>query len=130
MSATDLSRSLLDEAIVLATDAHRGQVDEAGAAYILHPLRVMLAQGDDVRRIAAVLPDVVEDCDVTPDAIRARFGDVVADAVVALTRRDDEDYDAFVARCAENPIARDEQTMERLVLCPLKHAQRYGDVRV
>jgi (p)ppGpp synthase/HD superfamily hydrolase len=107
MSATDLSRSLLDEAIVLATDAHRGQVDKAGAAYILHPLRVMLAQGDDVRRIAAVLHDVVEDCDVTPDTIRARFGDVVADAVVALTRRDDEDYDAFVARCAENPVARD-----------------------
>lgn len=67
----------------------------------------MLAQADDVRRITAVLHDVVEDCAVTPATIRVRFGDAVADAVVALTRRDDEDYDAFVARCAANEIARD-----------------------
>ncbi|CAN5685930.1 HD domain-containing protein [soil metagenome] len=99
--------ALLEDAIVLATEAHSGQVDKAGAPYILHPLRVLLAQKDDVRRIAAVLHDVVEDCAVTPDMIRARFGDAVADAVVALTRRDDEDYDAFVVRCAENAIARD-----------------------
>ena len=104
---TDLSFSPLDEAIVFATHAHQGQVDKAGAPYILHPLRVMLAQADDVRRIAAVLHDVVENCAVTPATIRARFGDAVADAVVALTRRDDEDYDAFVARCSANEIARD-----------------------
>ncbi|USQ96155.1 HD domain-containing protein [Caulobacter sp. RL271] len=105
MTTTD--PNLLDEAIILATDAHRGQVDKAGAPYILHPLRVMLAQTDDVRRIAAVLHDVVEDCGVTPDTLRARFGDAVADAVMALTRGDDEDYDAFIARCAANPVARD-----------------------
>jgi len=107
MNATDPSPSALDEAILLATTAHRGQVDKAGAPYILHPLRVMLAQTDEVRRIAAVLHDVVEDCGVAPDMIRARFGDAVADAVVALTRNEDEDYDAFIARCAANPIARD-----------------------
>lgn len=92
---------------MFATHAHQGQVDKAGAPYILHPFRVMLAQADDVRRITAVLHDVVEDCAVTPATIRARFGDAVADAVVALTRRDDEDYGAFVARCAANEIARD-----------------------
>lgn len=107
MNATDPSPSLLDEAILLATSAHRGQVDKAGAPYILHPLRVMLSQTDDVRRIAAVLHDVVEDCGIAPDTIRDRFGDAVADAVVALTRREDEDYDAFIARCAADPIARD-----------------------
>lgn len=98
---------MLDEAIVLATGAHRGQVDKAGAPYILHPLRVMLAQTDDVRRMAAVLHDVVEDCGIAPDTLRARFGDVVADAVIALTRNEGEDYDAFIARCAANPVARD-----------------------
>jgi (p)ppGpp synthase/HD superfamily hydrolase len=107
MNAIDPPASPLEEAILLATTAHRGQVDKAGAPYILHPLRVMLAQTDDIRRIAAVLHDVVEDCGIAPDMVRSRFGDAVADAVAALTRNEDEDYDAFIARCAANPIARD-----------------------
>lgn len=102
-----LPDAMLDAAIHMAVDAHRGQVDKAGAAYILHPLRVMLRQGDTERRVAAVLHDVVEDGDVTLTAIRAIFGDAVACAVDALTRRDGESYDDFVARCAADPIARD-----------------------
>lgn len=92
---------------MLAIHAHQGPNDKAGAPYILSPLRVMLALVHDVRRIIAVLDDVVEDCAVTPATIHTCFGDVVADAVVAFTRRDDEDYDAFVARCAANEIAHD-----------------------
>lgn len=82
-TVTSLSCSPLDDAIVLATHAHQGQIDKAGAPYILHPLRVLLAQADDVRRITAALHDVVEDRAVTPATIRACFGDVVADAVEA-----------------------------------------------
>ncbi|SFS09858.1 HD domain-containing protein [Sphingomonas jatrophae] len=99
--------ALLDEAILLAIDAHRGQADKAGAPYILHPLRLMLAQPDMERRIAAVLHDVVEDGGVEIAALRERFGDAIADAVSALSRREDEDYDAFISRCAADPIARD-----------------------
>ena len=32
----------LEDAIALAALAHRGQVDKAGAPYMLHPLRMML----------------------------------------------------------------------------------------
>ncbi len=99
--------SPLDQAILLAVDAHRGQFDKAGAPYILHPLRVMLAQPEDTRRMAAVLHDVVEDCGIAMDDLRARFGDGVADAVDALTKRPGEDYEAFIARCVCNPVARD-----------------------
>jgi hypothetical protein len=67
----------------------------------------MLGVSGDERRIAAVLHDVVEDGGIDPAVIAARFGDAVAQAVVALSRRDDEDYDAFIERCARNPIARD-----------------------
>lgn len=35
----------LERAIELAARAHAGQVDKAGAPYILHPLRLMLAVG-------------------------------------------------------------------------------------
>ena len=97
----------LEDAIILACTAHRQQVDKAGAPYILHPLRVMLGVSGNERRIAAVLHDVVEDSGIDPAVIAARFGDDVAQAVVALSRRDDEDYDAFIERCARNPIARD-----------------------
>jgi hypothetical protein len=67
----------------------------------------MLAVSGDERRIAAVLHDVVEDCGIDPATIADRFGDAVAQAVVALSRNEGEDYDAFVERCARNPIARD-----------------------
>ena len=51
----------LEHAIAIATEAHRGQQDKAGAPYILHPLRVMLALDGTVDRIVGVLHDVVED---------------------------------------------------------------------
>ena len=63
----------LTDAIMLACAAHRGQVDKAGAPYILHSLRVMLAVTGEDQRIAAVLHDVVEDCGVDVADIAAPF---------------------------------------------------------
>lgn len=97
--------SRLDDAITLAVQAHRGQTDKAGEPYILHCLRVMLGCRQDQERIAAVLHDTVEDGGLELDLIRHRFGAAVADAVDALTRREGEDYEAFILRCAANPIA-------------------------
>jgi guanosine-3',5'-bis(diphosphate) 3'-pyrophosphohydrolase len=96
----------LDEAIMLATQAHAGQVDKGRQPYILHPLRVMLACKTEDERIAAVLHDTVEDTEVTSYQIMRQFGFVIEDAVGALTRRIDEAYPAFIERCAANPIAR------------------------
>jgi hypothetical protein len=98
---------MLSDAIAMAVEAHRGQVDKAGAPYILHPLRLMLQQRDMPRRIAAILHDVVEDGGVTLETITAEFGAEIAAAVDALTHRDGEPYDLFVTRCATDPIARD-----------------------
>jgi len=95
----------LEHAIILATQAHEGQVDKAGQPYILHPLRVMLAQKDDKHRIVGVLHDVVEDTYITMWAIDHEFGEPIARAVDALTRRDGESYDAYLSRVALNPIA-------------------------
>ena len=101
------TQSLLADAIVFATYAHRDQLDKAGVPYIFHPLRVMMGQPDETRRIVAVLHDVVEDCPVSLPEIAMRFGPVIAEAVDALTRRKDETYRAFTARAAQHPIARD-----------------------
>jgi len=99
--------STLERAIEIAAAAHAGEHDKAGAPYILHPLRVMLAQTQPAQRIAAVLHDVVEDTPWTLEELRREgFSDEVVAAVDALTKRDGEDYFAFVERAGRHPVAR------------------------
>lgn len=57
--------------------------------YITHPVGVAKIveahNGDEDQHVAALLHDVVEDCNVTLDEIRDAFGDKVADIVRGLT---------------------------------------------
>lgn len=97
----------LATAIILAAEAHDGQVDKNGQPYILHPLRVMLAQDGNEERIAAVLHDVVEDTDLIGlGDILAIFGEEIREAVDSVTRREGEDYFDYVVRAKANPIGR------------------------
>ncbi|HEX8453968.1 MAG TPA: HD domain-containing protein [Longimicrobium sp.] len=99
--------STLERAIAIAAEAHMGQVDKAGAPYILHPMRVMLRVETPVERIAAVLHDVVEDTAWTLEGLATEgFAPEVVAAVDALTRREGESYEAFVARAGADPVAR------------------------
>ena len=102
--------SLLAKAIAYAATAHLHQVDKAGAPYILHPLRLMQRLTAEHDQVAALLHDTMEDCGITAAHLDAAgFPREVIDAVVALTRRADEDYLTFVRRAACNPIARREK---------------------
>ncbi len=97
----------IDDAIALATEAHRGQKDKAGKPYILHPLRLMLAMASEHERMAAVLHDVVEDSGVAlEDLARRGYPREVVAAVDCLTRRKGEGYEAFIQRLKPNPLAR------------------------
>jgi len=97
----------LERAIAIAAMAHAGQIDKAGVPYILHRLRMMLSVDTPEARMAAVLHDVVEDTAVTLEQLRAEgFPETVLEAVETLTKRDGEDYEAFIRRVAPNPIAR------------------------
>jgi len=97
----------LEKAIGIAAQAHAGQVDKAGAPYILHPLRVMLAVASLDERIVAVLHDVVEDTDWTFDQLRIKgFAESMPEALDAVTHREGESYEDFVQRAAKNPIDR------------------------
>ena len=72
----------LERAIALAAQAHEGQVDKAGAPYILHPLRMMLSVDTPEARVAAVLHDVVEDTPVSLEELRVEgFSEAVIGAV-------------------------------------------------
>lgn len=97
----------LERAIEMAAKAHAGQVDKAGQAYILHPLRLMLAVRTPHERMAAVLHDIVEDTPVTfDDLVREGFPPEVVAAVRALTKTDGEKRVDAARRAAADPVAR------------------------
>ena len=81
------------EAYDFAELSHRGQVRKSGEPYIQHPLSIALHLADlklDANCIAAaLLHDVIEDCDVSPEQLDERFGAEVSrlvDGVSKLTR--------------------------------------------
>ncbi len=99
----------IEDAIVLATESHRGQTDKAGMPFILHPLRVMAsfsAPEDDDARLVGMLHDVVEDSDVTCQMLADRgYPSAVVGAVGAMSRAKGERYGAYIERVATNPLA-------------------------
>jgi (p)ppGpp synthase/HD superfamily hydrolase len=100
--------STLERAIAIAAEAHAGQKDWGGEPYVLHPLRMMLRVSTNDERIVAVLHDVCEDCPQwTFDRLRGEgFSESIIVALQSVTKREGEDYEAFVRRAAANPIGR------------------------
>ncbi|MHB1131638.1 MAG: GTP pyrophosphokinase [Chloroflexota bacterium] len=103
--------SMLASAIALAAQVHRDKVDKGGRPYILHPLRVMLAQQNETAMIVAVLHDVVEDSrehaqPYTPERLREMgYAEEVLAALDGVTNRPGESYPDFIERAAANAIA-------------------------
>ena len=99
--------SLLEKAISIAVEAHRGQQDKTGAPYILHPLSVMGRVEGETEKIVAVLHDVVEDTAWTLVKLKGEgFPDEILTALDCVTKREGESYEDFVKRAASNPVAR------------------------
>jgi (p)ppGpp synthase/HD superfamily hydrolase len=99
--------SLLEKAIAIAVEAHRGQKRRSGEPYVLHPLRMMCRVEGETEKIIAVLHDVVEDTKWTfEDLKREGFPDEIVTALDCLTKREGEPYEKFVERSASNPLAR------------------------
>jgi len=98
--------NLLEQAIALAVEKHRGQRDKYGQPYIMHPIRVMMQLETDTERIVGILHDIVEDSDVTFADLRAMgYDEIIISALDGVTRRDDESYEEFVTRTAQNPLS-------------------------
>ena len=97
---------LSESALEIAKKAHAGQKDKAGVEYILHPMTVASKMHTDVERAVAYLHDVVEDTDVTVNDLKeAGFSDEVVSAVSTITKKDGEDYEEYLNRVKQNPIA-------------------------
>ena len=98
---------LLEKAIAIAVEAHRGKKDRYGSPYILHPLRVMGRLNSPMEKAVGILHDVVEDTDWTfEDLTHEGFPESVLEALKCVTKRDGEPYDDFVRRSASNPLAK------------------------
>ena len=81
---------LINKAFVYASRQHDGQMRKSGDPYFTHPLSVagIIAnmQLDAASVSAALLHDVVEDCDVTNQEITEVFGEEVAFLVDGVTK--------------------------------------------
>ena len=77
---------LIEEALDYAARMHEGQTRRSGEPFIEHPIsaaKYLAELSLDAQTIAAaLLHDVVEDCGVTVQELRDRFGDDVASLVV------------------------------------------------
>lgn len=84
---------LWQEAVSFAARMHIGQVRKDGKTpYCAHPFRVAMTVRevfgceDEAAICAALLHDVIEDTPADYDDVLERFGEVVADAVAAMTK--------------------------------------------
>lgn len=99
--------SLVEKSLAIALDAYKGQVDKAGQPYILHPLRLMAKMETEAEQVVALLHDVVEDSDYTPeDLVEAGIPERLVEAVLQLTKNEGESYEHFVQRASSNDLAR------------------------
>lgn len=91
------NRQLMNLAYKYAEAKHMGMLRKSGEPYIKHPLRAArsLAEWGFESEViaAALLHDVVEDCNTPLSEIEAEFGSHVASIVDAVTALSDRDFD-------------------------------------
>jgi (p)ppGpp synthase/HD superfamily hydrolase len=93
MEVTTTLRPLWQHAAALTARAHQGQLRKDGKTpYASHPMRVAMTVAclfgvtDEATIAAALLHDVIEDCQHDYDDIEEVFGREIADIVAALTK--------------------------------------------
>jgi len=117
---------LIKQCLAIAEKAHSGQVDKAGAMYLLHPLIVSLLVESHQRSVlkrlgrqlsesqliqaqcVALLHDVVEDSDITVDDLNHEYHlpPEITQAVSILTKTKGEDYASYLKKVKTNPLSR------------------------
>lgn len=83
------------------------KIDKGGQPYIFHPLRVAERVAGDREKTVAFLHDVVEDSEehTLESLAEDGFPEDITDAIDALTKRDSEPYEDYLARVKLNAMA-------------------------
>lgn len=100
--------NLYKKAVMIAQEAHKGQLDKGGNPYIEHPLYVASQVDTMELKIVAVLHDTLEDSDMTANDLKKEgFPERIVDAIVMLTHEDgdEEAYLDYIRRVATNTMA-------------------------
>ncbi|AUD79814.1 guanosine-3',5'-bis(diphosphate) 3'-diphosphatase [Kangiella profundi] len=96
----------IERAYKLAERAHDGQMRSSGDPYITHPVAAahILAELhlDHQTIMAALMHDVIEDCDVTKQDLTTEFGETVADLVEGVSKLTQIDFQSKEQAQAEN----------------------------
>lgn len=97
---------MTNRAMQIAYEAHHGQTDKGGIPYIFHPYHLAEQMEDEYTVCIALLHDVMEDTDVTYEALAAEFPKEIMDALVLLTHKEGVSYYEYIERIRSNPLAR------------------------
>ena len=128
----EVNLALLEKAYHFAEESHRGQQRDEGTDYIIHPLRVACILLDELKIMdsnvlcAALLHDVLEDCQVDYAALEETFGEPIAGMVKMLTQEAINRY--------SSKEERDRVYLERIWQAPreiqlIKLADRLDNIR-
>jgi (p)ppGpp synthase/HD superfamily hydrolase len=91
----------------IAVSAHSEQFDKGGKPYFLHCVEVcrLLDSKDEELSCIAIGHDLLEDTVIKESWLREKFGDRIADGIVALTRIPGEKEETYQSRVLANPDA-------------------------
>jgi GTP diphosphokinase / guanosine-3',5'-bis(diphosphate) 3'-diphosphatase len=99
--------NLLSKAISIASKAHEDQFRWCGEPYILHPIRIMMEMKTTEEKIVAILHDTIEDTVVNDATLKALgFDKLIIDAILAITKKENEPYEDYIFRVKDNKLAR------------------------
>lgn len=102
-----LYTEMTKKALRLCFDIHKDQLDKSGLPYVFHPFHLAEQMESEEGVCVALLHDVIEDGDCTPDDLRKLgFSEAVLDALTLLTHDPMVPYMDYVAAIGTNPLAR------------------------
>lgn len=97
---------LTKKALKLCFEVHKNQTDKSGMPYVFHPFHLAEQMKDEYTVCTALLHDVVEDSNVTPEDLRNYgFPDEVVNAVALMTHEENVTYFDYVRKIKTNPVA-------------------------
>lgn len=96
---------VISKAYEFAESAHTGQTRKSGEPYITHPLAAASLLADlhmDHETIsAAIMHDVIEDCDITKEEMEAEFGVAITELVDGVTKITTAEFSTKAERTAQ-----------------------------
>lgn len=97
---------LTNRALQIAYEAHHGQKDKCGIPYIFHPYHLAEQMDNEYAVCVALLHDVMEDTDVSREALAAEFPEEIMEALDLLTHHPDVPYLEYVEKIKPNLLAK------------------------